>query len=264
MLNVAPPLRRPPRGRASPPRSWSRHSGGPELGRPDLRSCGPSRRSRLPTDRRRRRPPPAQMPEPPRARFRCRTRSRTQPRPRTLHRFVRRSGTSYSWFDHRLHRLSIGRCDTAVTPRLLGPFDRDAEVLALALDRVHLAVELADPDDAVEERGVAVVVEDQVAGGRPGADVSGGGIVSFGCTLNRQLSGKRRGFLDAVVVAEGEGQRQLSREIARRGVVVQPRGELCIADGDPNRRVGRGAGVLVAGGGLGLVDGALASGAPAP
>jgi hypothetical protein len=60
------------------------------------------------------------------------------------------------------------------------PFDRDGEVLALALDRVRLAVELADPDDAVEERGVAVVVEDEVAVGRPVADVSGGGIVPFG------------------------------------------------------------------------------------
>src|SRR5918995_6822920 len=62
-------------------------------------------------------------------------------------------------------------------------FDRDAEVLSLALDRVHLAVELADAHDAVEERGVAVVVEDQVATGRPVADVSGGGIVPFGRTL---------------------------------------------------------------------------------
>src|SRR5215207_4045831 len=41
----------------------------------------------------------------------------------------------------------------------LSPFNRDAEVLALAFDRVHLAIELADPDDAVEERGVVVVVE---------------------------------------------------------------------------------------------------------
>ena len=62
-------------------------------------------------------------------------------------------------------------------------FDRDAEVVALALDWVHLAVELADAHDAVEERGVAVVVEDEVAAGHPVADVSGGGIVSFGRTL---------------------------------------------------------------------------------
>ena len=62
-------------------------------------------------------------------------------------------------------------------------FDRDAEVVALALDWVHLAVELADAHDAVEERGVAVVVEDEVAAGRPVADVSGGGIVPFGRTL---------------------------------------------------------------------------------
>src|SRR5215217_3890405 len=77
-------------------------------------------------------------------------------------------------------------------------FVRDAEVTALALDRVHLAVEFADAHDAVEERGVAVVVEDQVATGRPIADVSGGGIVPFGRTLERQLAGKRSGLLDVV------------------------------------------------------------------
>jgi hypothetical protein len=65
---------------------------------------------------------------------------------------------------------------------LSSPYNREAEVVALALERVHVAVELAGPDDAVEERGVAVVVEDQVAVGRPGADVSGGGIVPFGRT----------------------------------------------------------------------------------
>jgi hypothetical protein len=104
------------------------------------------------------------------------------------------------------------------------PFDGDGEDLALALDRVHLAVELADPDDAIEERGVAVVVEDQVAAWRPVADVAGGGIVPFGRALERQLAGKRSGLFDVVVVAEGERQRQLSGEIACRGVVVQPRG----------------------------------------
>src|SRR5215203_3255343 len=109
------------------------------------------------------------------------------------------------------------------------PFDRDGEVLALALDRVHLAVEPADPDDAVEERGVAVVVEDQVAAWRPVADVSGGGIVPFGRPLKRQLAGKRSGLFDVVVVAEGERQGQLSGEIAGRGVVVQPPGELRLA-----------------------------------
>src|SRR5215218_1033576 len=63
------------------------------------------------------------------------------------------------------------------------PFDRGGELVALARDRVHLAVEFADPDDAVEEWGVAVVVEDQVAVGRPVADVAGGGIVPFGRAL---------------------------------------------------------------------------------
>jgi hypothetical protein len=34
-------------------------------------------------------------------------------------------------------------------------FDRDAQVVALALDRIHLAVELADSHDAVPESDVA-------------------------------------------------------------------------------------------------------------
>src|SRR5215207_4603329 len=127
-------------------------------------------------------------------------------------------------------------------------FDCDAEVVALALDRVHLAVEFADPHDAVEERGVAVVVEDQVTVGPPVADVYGGGIVPFGRTLERQLAGKRSGLLDVVVVAEGERPRQLSDEIARRSVVVQPSSELRVAEGDPDWRALRGVGVLVAGG----------------
>src|SRR5215218_3919921 len=125
-------------------------------------------------------------------------------------------------------------------------FDCDAEVVALALDRVHLAVEFADPHDAVEERGVAVVVEDQVTVGPPVADVYGGGIVPFGRTLQRQLAGKRSGLLAVVVVAEGERQRELSGEIARGSVVVQPSGEHRIAEGDPNWRALRGVGVLVA------------------
>ena len=78
--------------------------------------------------------------------------------------------------------------------------------------------------------GVVVVVEDEVAVGRPVADVSGGGIVPFGRAVERQLAGKRRGLLDVVVVAEGERQRQLGGEIACRGVVVQPRGELRVAE----------------------------------
>ena len=100
----------------------------------------------------------------------------------------------------------------------------------MALERVHVAVELADAHDAVEVRGVAVVVEDEVATGRPVTDVSGGGIVPVGRTVERQLPGKGRGLLDVVVVAEGERQRQLSGEIACRGVFVQPRRELRVAE----------------------------------
>ena len=88
---------------------------------------------------------------------------------------------------------------------------------------LHVAVELADAHDAVEVRCVVVVVEDEVATRCPVADVSGGGIVPGGRAVERQLAGKRRGLLHVVVVAEGERQRQLRGEIARRGVVVQPR-----------------------------------------
>jgi hypothetical protein len=89
------------------------------------------------------------------------------------------------------HARTVGRA-------LFIPFDRNAEVLALALDRVHVAVELADPDDPVEERGVAVVVEDEVAAWRPVPDVSGGGVVPFGRAVERQFARKRRGLLDVV------------------------------------------------------------------
>jgi hypothetical protein len=130
---------------------------------------------------------------------------------------------------------------------LFDPFDGDAEVVALACDCVYVAVELADAHDAVEGRGVAVVVEDEVAVGRPVADVSAGGVVSFARPVERQLAGKRRGLLDAVVVAEGERQRQLSGEIACGGVFVEPRDEPRIAEGDADRRALRGAGVLVIG-----------------
>src|SRR5215213_8279989 len=129
----------------------------------------------------------------------------------------------------------------------LRAFDCDAEVVALALDRVHLAVEFADPHDAVPEPDVAVV-EDEVAVWGPVVDVSDHRVVSLGRTLERQLAGKRGDLFHVVEVAEGERQRQLSGEIARRGVVVQPSGELRIAEGDPNWRALRGVGVLVAGG----------------
>src|SRR3954451_1598916 len=45
-----------------------------------------------------------------------------------------------------------------------------------------------------------------------------------------------------------EGQRELRAEIACRGVVEQPPGELGVAERDPNRRAVRGAGVLLSGG----------------
>src|SRR5215218_3009468 len=126
-------------------------------------------------------------------------------------------------------------------------FDCDTEVVALALNRVHLAVEFADPHDAVPEPDVAVV-EDEVAVWGPVADVSDYRVVSLRRTVERQLAGKRGDLFYVVEVAEGERQRQPSGEIARRGVVVQPSSEHRIAEGDPNRRDRRGVGVLVAGG----------------
>src|SRR4028118_1778823 len=89
---------------------------------------------------------------------------------------------------------------------------------------------------------------DRPWGGGGGVSAAVGGSGPFGRALQRQLVGKRRGLLDVVVVAEGERQRQLGGEIARRGVVVQPGDELRIAEGDPDRRALRGVGVLVAGG----------------
>src|SRR5918994_2779864 len=81
-------------------------------------------------------------------------------------------------------------------------FDCDAEVVALALDRVHLAVEFADPHDAVPEPDVAVV-EDEVAVWGPVADVSDYRVVSLGHTVEQQLAGKRGDLLHVVEVAEG-------------------------------------------------------------
>ena len=103
------------------------------------------------------------------------------------------------------------------------------------LERLQVAVELTDVHDAVEVGGSVVVVEDQVAVGRPVADVSGGGVVTVGRAVERQLTGEGSGLFGVVVVAEGEGQWQLVGEIARGGVVGEPAGELRVAEGDPYR-----------------------------
>src|SRR5215213_4133460 len=104
----------------------------------------------------------------------------------------------------------------------IGPFDGDVEVVALALERVHAPVELPEAHDAVEVGGVVVVVEDQVAAGRPVADVPGG--------CRARARGEGSGLLDAVVVAEAEGERQLVGEIVRGGVVGEPAGEVRVAE----------------------------------
>jgi hypothetical protein len=89
--------------------------------------------------------------------------------------------------------------------------------------------------------------------------------VSFGRPVERQLAGKRSGLFDVVVVAEGERQRQLTGEIACRGVVVQPRGS---SVSPKVIRIGvlfRALAFWSPEAGLGLSDGAggLVSGAPA-
>jgi hypothetical protein len=51
-------------------------------------------------------------------------------------------------------------------------------------------------------------------------------IVPGGRFVDSELAGKRRGLLRVVAVAKRERQRKLLGEIARRGVVEQPPGEL--------------------------------------
>src|SRR5918995_1780038 len=86
--------------------------------------------------------------------------------------------------------------------------DRRLEVAFLARERVEVAV----------RREVPEVARDRV--------------MSVRCTFGGQLVREGRGLLNAVVVAERERQRELGGEVARGGVVVQPRGELCVAEGD--------------------------------
>jgi hypothetical protein len=71
----------------------------------------------------------------------------------------------------------------------ISQLDGDVEVVALALERLQVAVELAETHDAVEVGGAVVVIQDQVPAGRPVADVPGGRIVPVGRTVERQLAG---------------------------------------------------------------------------
>ena len=64
--------------------------------------------------------------------------------------------------DHAKARLHQSASANDASDASFRALDCDAEVVALALDRVHLAVEFADPHDAVPEADVAVV-EDEVA-----------------------------------------------------------------------------------------------------
>ena len=91
-------------------------------------------------------------------------------------------------------QAELRSCSWLDPDAIFGPFDRDGEVLALALDRVHLAVELADPDDAVEERGVAVVVEDRRRRAPSSRCRRRRDRLPFGRALERQLAGKRAVF----------------------------------------------------------------------
>jgi hypothetical protein len=140
------------------------------------------------------------------------------------------------------------------------PFDRDVEVVALAPERLQIAVELTDGHDAVEVGGVVVVVDDQVAAGCPVADVFRGRVVPVGCTLERELDGKRSRLLGGVVVAEGEREWELGGEIACRGVVGEPAGEPRLAEADADRLPSRSRELGTT---PGDGDGMLASDAPA-
>src|SRR3954453_520142 len=130
------------------------------------------------------------------------------------------------------------------TTRSRGAVDRDTRTVGEPSDCVQVAIELADAHDAAEVRRLVVVVEDKVATGRVVADVSGGGIVAFGRAVGHERPRQRRGLLDAVVISDGERQRELAGEFARGRVVVQPRAETGVAEHDEDWRAGLAAGVL--------------------
>ena len=118
--------------------------------------------------------------------------------------------------------------------------DRCLELVVLARERVEVAVESADADDAGELGRCVVVVEHQIATRREVPEVARDGIMCVRGAFGGQPVRERRGLLDAVVVAEPERQRKLGGELARGGVVVEPRDELGVAEGDAELRRIRG------------------------
>src|SRR3954470_10586182 len=66
--------------------------------------------------------------------------------------------------------------------------DRGLDVTAPARERLDVAVDLADSHNALEGRSVVVVVEDEIAVGRPVADVPGGRNMRLGRAVQRQLA----------------------------------------------------------------------------
>jgi hypothetical protein len=80
----------------------------------------------------------------------------------------------------------------------ISPFDGDVEVVALAPERLQIAVELTDGHDAVEVGGVVVVVEDQVAAGCPVADVFRGRSCPSGAPSSESSMGSGAVFSAAL------------------------------------------------------------------
>jgi hypothetical protein len=82
------------------------------------------------------------------------------------------------------------------------------EAVRLRRDAAHAVRDGADSDDTVPVADVTVV-ENEVVGRAVVADVVDVGVCAFGDTLGGEGPGECGDLLDAVVVLEGEGERQL-------------------------------------------------------
>ena len=96
--------------------------------------------------------------------------------------------------------------------------DRCLELFVLARERVEVAVESADSDDAGELGRFVVVVEHEVAARREVPEVARDGVMRVWGAFGGQFVREWRGLLDAVVVAERE--RQGSRAARSRAVAL--------------------------------------------
>jgi ATPase family associated with various cellular activities (AAA) len=127
------------------------------------------------------------------------------------------------------HRQRLNRAGGYTKSAL---FDPDLETVGLSSDELEIgSIESADPDDSVPIADVAVV-QDDVVGRCVVADVSDVWVVAFGDALCCEGSGQFGDLLDAVEVAEGQGQGQLVGEILRGRVVCELRGDPAVVDGD--------------------------------